>query len=209
MCGDRISAFGNDSLECVIRRHAPFAAQPRLIFGYAPAHDTFDAAALWDQPGPASGVATVMPARAVGATYFLVGTFAAEEFGGSDAAYALIASATRISVGAATGGDSPRVTLPIAPGPDRCLISVVQTDAPGTRTVTVRINGAPAGKAVIAGNGAIAGDLIAFTTAGLDHLGLKQWPLKADEVDWLERVLARQFGIALADWPADLTTGDA
>ncbi|MBX9944960.1 MAG: DUF2313 domain-containing protein, partial [Reyranella sp.] len=156
--GERILDFGISSLECVLRRHVPATSLPGLIFGYADPHATFGAAAEWLQPGPASGVAEPMPARPAGATYFLVGSFAAEAFGGSDAAFALIASATRVSVGAATGGGVPRVTVPIAPGAGRCLISIVQTDEGGQRSISVRINGAPAGTATAAGTGALAGD---------------------------------------------------
>src|SRR5581483_5076991 len=206
--GERLSTFGNDSLECVMRRHAPAPSSPRLIFGYADPQDTFGAAAIWTQPGPASGVNSPLPARAAGATYFLVGRLAAEAFGGSDAAYALIASNTRVSVGASAGGDSPRVTVPIAPGGDRCLVSIVQRDEGGIRRIDVRIDGAPVGHSTVAGGGALAGDMIAFTNGGLDHVGMKQWPMSADEVDWLERVLARQFGIPLATWPMDLAQGD-
>lgn len=205
--GEYLLDFGEASLECVLRRHIPATSQAYLTMGYGDPQDTFGAAALWQQPGPAPGAAAAMATRAAGATYFLVGTFAAEAFGGSDAGYGLIASATRVSVGAAAGGGAPRATLPIAPGAGRALISIVQRDEGGQRSIDVRINGAPIGTTTVAGTGAIAGDAIAFTTAGLDHLGMKQWPLEADEVDWLERVLARQFAIPLADWPMNLGEG--
>lgn len=208
--GDRLSSFGNDSLECVMRRHVRATTLPNLVFAYADPQDTFGTAAEWLQPGPASGVDTALPVRAAGATYFLVGTFAAEAFGGSDAAFALIASATRVSVGAAVGGDAPRATVPIAPPMTPgglSLISVVQTEAGGRRSIVVRVNGRQIGAATVAGGGALAGDMIAFTTAGLQHFGLKQWPLEPQEVDWLERALARQFNIALASWPVDLSQG--
>lgn len=200
-CGEYLLDFGNDPLECVLRRHIPATSRPYFIMGFDDPQDTFGAAAVWQQPGPASGASTAMPTRAAGATYFLVGTFAAEAFVGSDAAYGLIASSTRVSVGASAGGDSPRATVPIAPGAGRALISIVQRDEGGQRSIDVRVNGAAVGQANVAGVGAIAGNAIAWTAAGLEHLGMKQWPLEADEVDWLERVLARQFAIPLADWP--------
>ena len=84
----------------------------------------------------------------------------------------------------------------------------VQRDEGGHRSIAVRVNGAPVGQASVAGVGAIAGNAIAWTAAGLDHLGMKQWPLEADEVDWLERVLARQFAIPLADWPETPEEGE-
>lgn len=204
--GDRLSSFGNSTLECVMKRHVRATTLPNLVFAYGEPQDTFGAAALWQQPGPADGADAALPARVAGATYFLVGTFAPEAFAGSDAAYGLIASDTRISVGASAGGDAPRVTVPIAPA-GRCLVSIVQDDSGGNRTITVRLNGLQVGKATAAGTGAIAGDLVAFTAAGLDHLGLKLWPLDAAELDWLERVLARQFNIDLAGWPVDLSQG--
>lgn len=204
--GDRLCAFGNDSLECVTRRHVRATTLPNLVFAYDDPQDTFDAAAVWNQPGPASGASTPLPARPNGATYFLVGELAAEAFGGSDAAYALIASATRISVGAAAGGDAPRATVPIAPA-GRSIVTIVQTEQGGTRLLRVRINGAAAGNAIVAGTGPLAGNMIAFTTGGLELLGMKTRVMPADQVDWLERVLSRQFGIPLAGWPVDLRQG--
>jgi uncharacterized protein YmfQ (DUF2313 family) len=204
--GDSLCSFGNSILECVIRKHVRATTLPQLTFAYNDPQNTFGAASLWEQPGPADNVDTALPARPAGATYFMVGTFAAEAFGGSDAAYALIASATRVSVGAAAGGDEPRATVNIAPA-GQALISIVQTDAGGERTIAVRVNGAPVGTVSVAGTGAIAGDMIAFTATGLDHFGLKLWPLGPHEVDWLERVLARQFNIPLAAWPVDLSQG--
>lgn len=202
-CGDRLSDFGNAGLECVMRKHIPVPSKNKIIFGYNDPQSTFGAAALWEQPGPASGVDTVLPARVAGATYFMVGTFAAEAFGGSDAAFGLIASATRVAIGTTAGGSAPRVSLPIVPA-GRSILTVIQDDSSGARTITVRLNGALVGTVSAAGAGTIAGDAIAFTTTGLDHFGLKLWPLHHDEVDWLERVLARQFEIKLADWPVNL-----
>jgi hypothetical protein len=49
--------------------------------------------------------------------------------------------------------------------------------------------------------------MIAFTGPGLDLFGMKAWPVQDDELDWLERVVARQFNIKLAGWPVDLTQG--
>jgi uncharacterized protein YmfQ (DUF2313 family) len=204
--GDRLRAFGNDSLECVMRRHVRATTLPNLVFAYDDPQDTFGDAAVWDQPGPASGADTALPARPNGATYFLVGALAAEAFGGSDAAFAMIASSTRISVGA-VGGDAPRVTVPIAAPAGQCLVTVVQEDSGGLRHVRVRINGAAVGNMTGAGAGTLAGDMIAFTAGGLDLFGMKLGPLAADELDWLERVLARQFDIPLATWPVDLRQG--
>jgi hypothetical protein len=97
--------------------------------------------------------------------------------------------------------------VPIATPAGQCLVTVVQDDSGGMRTVRVRINGAPAGNMIGAGAGAIAGDMIAFTAAGLDLFGMKAWPIADDELDWLERVLSRQFNIPLAAWPVDLRQG--
>jgi uncharacterized protein YmfQ (DUF2313 family) len=204
--GDRLCAFGNDPLQCVVRRHVRAVTLPRLVFSFNDPQTTLGAAPVWSTPGAPSGVSTALPARAAGATYFLVGTFSAEAFGGSDAAYGLIASSTRVAVGAAAGGDAPRVSLPIAPA-GQSLISIVQTDNGGTRSISVRVNGAPIGTASAAGVGAIAGNMIAFTGTGLDLFGMKAWPVQDDELDWLERVVARQFNIKLAGWPVDLTQG--
>ena len=202
-CGDRITDFGNPALECVVRKHIPVTSKNKIVFGYNDPQNTFGTAALWEQPGPASGADTALPARPAGATYFMVGTFAAEAFGGSDAAFGLIASATRVSIGATAGGSAPRASLAIAPA-GRSLLTIVQDDSTGDRTITVRLNGALVGTVSAAGAGTITGDAIAFTATGLDHFGLKLWPLGAEEVDWLERVLARRFEIPLASWPVNL-----
>lgn len=201
--GDRLTDFGNPALECVLRKHIPVTSQNKIIFGYNDPQNTFGTAALWAQPGPASAADTALPDRVAGATYFMVGTFAAEAFGGSDAAFGLIASATRVAIGTIAGGSAPRVSLPIVPV-GQSILTIVQDDSGATRKITVRLNGALVGTVSAAGGGTIAGDAIAFTAAGLDHFGLKLWPLGDDEVDWLERVLARQFAIKLAGWPVNL-----
>lgn len=205
--GDSLCAFGNDPLQCIITKHVRATTLPRLTFGYSDPQNTFGTAVLWEEPGPGNGVDTALPEREAGASYFLVGTFAAEAFIGSDAAYALIVSATRVAVGATAGADQPRATVAIAPD-GLSLISIVQRDCDGERSIDVRINGADVGSVTVAGDGPLVGDMIAWTNGGLAQFGLKQWPIGKQEVDWLERVLARQFNIPLADWPVDLRQGD-